>query len=98
METFPIVKRKDETQHGEYRTRRVILEMHNAMQSAIDTGELYQSRLDPPPWSASKRPALVAAWLSIPRQLTAPYVCASIRAMGMKNCPLERSRADSDDS
>ena len=25
METFPIVKRKDEAQHGEYRTKRVIL-------------------------------------------------------------------------
>jgi hypothetical protein len=49
METFPIVKRKDEAQHGEYRTRRVILEMYDAMQRAIDTGEPYESRLDPPP-------------------------------------------------
>ena len=49
METFPIVKRKDEAQHGEYRTKRVILEMYDAMQRAIDTGEPYQSRLDPPP-------------------------------------------------
>ena len=29
METFPIVKRKDEAAHGEYRTKRVILEMFN---------------------------------------------------------------------
>ena len=49
METFPIVKRKDEQQHGEYRTKRVILEMYDAMQRAIDTGEPYQTRLDPPP-------------------------------------------------
>ena len=49
METFRIVKRKDEAQHGEYRTKRVILEMYDAMQRAIDTGEPYQSRLDPPP-------------------------------------------------
>jgi len=49
METFPIVKRKDEAQHGEYRTKRVILEMYEAMQHAINTGEPYQSRLDPPP-------------------------------------------------
>jgi hypothetical protein len=49
METFPIVKRKDEAQHGEYRTKRVILEMYDAMQRAIDTGAPYQSRLDPPP-------------------------------------------------
>jgi hypothetical protein len=46
---FPIVKRRDEAQRGEYRTKRVILEMYDAMQRAIDTGELYQSRLDPPP-------------------------------------------------
>jgi hypothetical protein len=49
METFPIVKRKDEAQFGEYRTRRVILEVYDAMQQAIDTGAPYQSRLDPPP-------------------------------------------------
>jgi hypothetical protein len=49
METFPIVKRKNEAQHGEYRTKRVILEMYDAMQRSIGTGEPYQSRLDPPP-------------------------------------------------
>ena len=31
METFPIVKRKDEAVHGEYRTKRVILEMFDQM-------------------------------------------------------------------
>lgn len=31
METFPIVKRKDEAAHGEYRTKRVILEIYDAM-------------------------------------------------------------------
>ncbi len=31
METFPIVKRKDEAAHGEYRTRRIILEMYDQM-------------------------------------------------------------------
>jgi len=31
METFPIVKRKDEAAHGEYRTKRVILEMYDQM-------------------------------------------------------------------
>ena len=51
METFHIVKRKDEAQHGEYRTKGVILEMYDAMQRAIDVGEPYQSRLDPPPGS-----------------------------------------------
>jgi len=49
METFPIVKRKDEAAHGEYRTKRVILEIYDAMAKAIRTGVPYQTRLDPPP-------------------------------------------------
>jgi len=49
METFPIVKRKDEAAHGEYRTKRVILEIYDAMQQAIETGQPYQTLLDPPP-------------------------------------------------
>lgn len=49
METFPIVKRKDVASHGEYRTKRVILEIYDAMQRAMDSGEPYQTRLDPPP-------------------------------------------------
>jgi len=49
LETFPIVRRRDEAAYGEYRTRRVILEAYDAMQRAIDTGESYQTLLDPPP-------------------------------------------------
>jgi hypothetical protein len=49
LDTFPIVRRKDEAQHGEYRTKRVILEIYDAMQQAITTGQPYQTRLDPPP-------------------------------------------------
>lgn len=47
--TFPIVKRKDEQRHGEYRTKRVILEIWDAMQAAMARGERYRSSLDPPP-------------------------------------------------
>ncbi|NNU27310.1 Eco57I restriction-modification methylase domain-containing protein [Isoptericola sediminis] len=49
METFPIVRRKDEAAYGEYRTKRLILEVYDAMQHAIDTGTEYQTILDPPP-------------------------------------------------
>jgi hypothetical protein len=38
METFPIVKRKDEKDYGEYRTKRVILEIYDEMQWAMETG------------------------------------------------------------
>lgn len=49
METFPIVKRKDITEHGEYRTKRLILKIYDEMADAIRTGQPYQTRLDPPP-------------------------------------------------
>ena len=49
METFPIVKRKDEKQYGEYRTKRVILEIYDEMKRAMETGELYRTRLEPGP-------------------------------------------------
>jgi hypothetical protein len=49
METFHIIKRKDEAQFGEYRTKRLILDIYNDMQQSIITGEPYRTRLDPPP-------------------------------------------------
>jgi hypothetical protein len=49
MDTFPIVRRKDEATHGEYRTKRVILELYDAMAAARADGLPYQTRLDPPP-------------------------------------------------
>ncbi len=49
METFPIVKRKDEKEFGEYRTKRVILEMYDEMRRAMESGDAYRTRLVPPP-------------------------------------------------
>ena len=49
MGTFPITRRKEEQRHGEYRTKRVILEIYDAMAEAQHTGATYQTRLDPPP-------------------------------------------------
>lgn len=49
METFPIVGRNDEKQHGKYRTKRVIMEIYDAMARAAETGEPYQTRLEPLP-------------------------------------------------
>ena len=43
METFPIVKRKDIAAYGEYRTKRMILEIYDAMAEAIRTGVPYES-------------------------------------------------------
>jgi len=49
MDTFPIVRRNDEGAHGEYRTKRVILEIYDEMAEAVRTGKAYATRLDPPP-------------------------------------------------
>jgi hypothetical protein len=49
LDSFPLVRRDDEKRHGEYRTRRVILEIYDAMQRAIETGLPYRTVLDPPP-------------------------------------------------
>jgi hypothetical protein len=49
MDTFPIVRRKDEEKHGEYRTKRVILEIYDEMAEAMRTGKPYQTSLAPPP-------------------------------------------------
>ena len=50
MDTFPIVKRKDEEKfNGDHRTKGTILEIYDALQESICTGQLYQTRLDPPP-------------------------------------------------
>jgi len=49
METFPIVKRKDEQKCGGYRTKRVILEIYDKMAEATKTVKPYQTVLNPPP-------------------------------------------------
>jgi hypothetical protein len=49
METFPAARRRDERAHGEYRTKNLILEIYDELQRAIETGEPYETRLDPPP-------------------------------------------------
>jgi hypothetical protein len=49
LETFPIVRRDDEKRYGEYRTKRLILEIYDEMAEAHARGVPYVSRLDPPP-------------------------------------------------
>jgi hypothetical protein len=49
MDTFPIVRKNDEKVHGEYRTKRVILEVYDALAKAAQTGKPYRTTLDPLP-------------------------------------------------
>ena len=48
-ETFRVLKEREVKQFGEYRTKRVILEIYDEMAWANQTGQPYQTRLDPPP-------------------------------------------------
>ncbi len=57
MDTFKVVRERDEKVHGEYRTKRMILEIYDAMQRAIDTGDPYTTLLDPPPGEGPRHPA-----------------------------------------
>ncbi|GHO88176.1 Eco57I restriction-modification methylase domain-containing protein [Dictyobacter formicarum] len=49
MDTFRLVKERDEKQYGEYRTKRVILEIYDEMRRAMETGIEYATRLVPGP-------------------------------------------------
>ena len=51
MDTFPIVKRKDEEKYGNYRTKDTILEIYDAMAEAASTGKSYYTKLNPEPMS-----------------------------------------------
>jgi hypothetical protein len=57
MDTFKVVRQKDEQAHGEYRTKRLILDRYDAMADAIRTGKPYQTPLDPPPGHGPRHPA-----------------------------------------
>jgi hypothetical protein len=56
MDTFKVVREKDEKNHGEYRTKRLILERYDALADATKTGRPYQSPLSPPPGSGPRHP------------------------------------------
>lgn len=45
LDTFPIVARQDVAAHGEFRTKRLILQAFDAMTFARDTGTVYDSDL-----------------------------------------------------
>jgi hypothetical protein len=57
MDTFKVVRERDEKTYGEFRTKRMILEIFDAMQRAIDTGKPYTTIVDPPPGHGARHPA-----------------------------------------
>jgi hypothetical protein len=55
LNSFPIVREKDEKAHGSYRTRDTILALYESLTTAHRTGTAWQSPLDPAPGAATKR-------------------------------------------
>nr|WP_246127512.1 hypothetical protein [Amycolatopsis rhizosphaerae] len=63
LDTFPIVKRKDEAKYGSYRTKELILAEYDRMAAAgvslttpLIDGENYTSTLNPPPGHGPRHP------------------------------------------
>jgi ribosomal protein S24E len=56
METFPIVKRKDEKEHGTYRTKDKILEIYDAMAEAKSIETDYRTQVTPLPGQGPRHP------------------------------------------
>jgi hypothetical protein len=46
--TFDVLERADVRQHGEFRTKRVVLERYDALAAAVASGQSYASPLGPP--------------------------------------------------
>ena len=49
LDTFSLLRRREQDVHGEYRTKRLTLEVYDAMQHAIESEQPYETLLDPPP-------------------------------------------------
>ncbi|MCA9671388.1 MAG: N-6 DNA methylase [Myxococcales bacterium] len=78
MDTFPIVRRREEKHLGEYRTKRQILEVYDLMVRAIETGEPFRTLLDPPPADPSvAHPAV--------HPLSLPAMPATTPALGVQD-------------
>lgn len=56
MDTFPIVRRKNEQRHGTYRAKEKILKIYDAMTEAKAAATPYQTSLTPPPGQGPRHP------------------------------------------
>lgn len=58
LDTFPVLRRKEEAAFGEYRTKRLILEVGDSMAKAIASGSPYNTMLSPPPGHGPRHSAV----------------------------------------
>jgi hypothetical protein len=65
LDSFTVLRKYEERDHGEFRTKRVVLEIYDEMATAKQTGRAYQTRLTPPPADSSCCHAPVAAAIAV---------------------------------
>jgi hypothetical protein len=56
LDSFPVVRRYEERDCGEFRTKRLVLEVYDAMAQAAATGTAYKTILTPPPGEGPRHP------------------------------------------
>ena len=56
LDSFFVVRKYEERDHGEFRTKRLVLAAYDAMTTAAVTGVPYSSPLDPPPGEGPRHP------------------------------------------
>jgi hypothetical protein len=49
LDSFLVLRKYEERDHGEFRTKRLVLAVYDAMARAAETGAPFESPLDPPP-------------------------------------------------
>lgn len=72
MDTFPIVKRKDEEAYGHYRTKDRILALYDELQRCLAAGTPFKSTLNPPPGPPTKADGSFAALPAWPKGAPQP--------------------------
>jgi hypothetical protein len=62
LDSFPVVRKYEERDHGEFRTKRLVLEIFDAMSKAAERGTPYRTMLDPVPGHGPRHPAGRESW------------------------------------
>jgi len=56
LDTFDVLQRREQQNHGEFRTKRLILEAYNGVKAATKAGQPYQSPLNQRPVASAQGP------------------------------------------
>jgi hypothetical protein len=57
LDSFLVLRKYEERDHGEFRTKRLVLEYYDAMATAAETASPYRTPIDPPPGEGPRHPA-----------------------------------------